>query len=158
MYSIRKGVREDIPQLLALIKELAEYERAGDQVENTEQMMLEDGFGKQPVFGFFVAENKQKEIIGTAIYYYRYSTWKGRCLYLEDFVVKESWRGQRIGKALFDEIVKKAKEDQCRLITWQVLDWNEPAINFYNKINAQIEGGWLNCKLDKKTMDAYVLP
>lgn len=154
-FTIREGKKEDIPQLLALIKELAEYERALDQVDNTEERMLKDGFGQQPVFGFYVVESEDRSIIGTAIYYYRYSTWKGKCLYLEDFVVQESLRGQGLGKLLFDKIVEKAIAEDCRLITWQVLDWNEPAINFYKKINSEFEGGWVNCRLSKEEMGKY---
>ncbi len=144
--TIRQGVKEDIPAVLELIKELAVYEKAPEQVENTEQMMLEDGFGSDPVFGFLVAENNT-QIVGTSIYYYRYSTWKGKRLYLEDLIVAEASRGNGIGRLLFDETVKVAKSSKCTGMMWQVLDWNEPAINFYKKYNAEFDAEWINCHL-----------
>lgn len=145
---IRAGIKNDLPRTLELIKELAEYERGLDQVNNTVARMEEEGFGNNPVFGFFVAE-ANFHIVGIAVYYYRYSTWKGKRLYLEDIVVTESQRGKGVGKMLFDRILKKVLEDGCSGIMWQVLDWNEPAINFYKKYNAHLDNGWLNCHLDE---------
>jgi GNAT superfamily N-acetyltransferase len=134
--------------VLELINELALYEKAPEQVTNTIAMMEADGFGSNPVFGMFVCEkNESSEIIGIAIYYYRYSTWKGKRIYLEDLVVTQSERGHGAGKLLFDRIMKKGLEENCTGMMWQVLDWNEPAINFYNKYGATLEAGWLNAHL-----------
>lgn len=149
LMTIREGKKEDLPHVLELIVELAEYEKAADQVENTVAMMEEDGFGENPIYGLFVAENKSGEIVGIAIYYYRYSTWKGKRIYLEDLVVSEKHRGQGTGKLLFDAVIKKGKQENCTGIMWQVLDWNEPAINFYKKYyNAFLDGEWINCSID----------
>ena len=132
MITIRKGIKEDLPEVLELIKELADYEKALDQVANTVERMEHDGFGEHPVYGFLIAEENQS-IIGTSIYYYRYSTWKGKRLYLEDLVVTESRRGSGAGKLLFEQTLEIARETGCSGMMWQVLDWNEPAINFYKK-------------------------
>lgn len=146
---IRTGVREDLPQVLELIIELAEYEKAVDKVETTVAQMEIDGFGEDPIFGFFVAENADKQIVGVAIYYYRYSTWKGKRLYLEDLVVTNSERGKGTGKMLFDTIIKHGLTQNCTGMMWQVLDWNEPAINFYKKYyNADLDGEWYNCSIE----------
>lgn len=147
MITIRPGVKEDLPSILALVKELAEYEKALDQVNNTVKRMEEDGFGSNPVFGFLVAEVNGL-IVGTSIYYYRYSTWKGRRLYLEDLVVTESQRGNGVGKQLFESTIDLAKNTNCTGMMWQVLDWNEPAINFYKKYDSVMDEGWVNCNLD----------
>ncbi len=152
---IRKGTAADIPAVYDLIYELAVYEKAPHEVDNTVERMLEDGFGEKPIFEFFVAEDAQKQIQGIALYYYRYSTWKGKCIYLEDFVVRESERGKGTGRLLFDELVREAQRVDARLITWQVLDWNEPAINFYKKLEADLDSGWINCKLSKNQIDNY---
>lgn len=150
---IREGNKEDLPQVLELIKELAEYEKALDQVENTVNAMERDGFGDNPIFGLFVAE-KGAAIVGISIYYYRYSTWKGKRLYLEDIVVTEKERGSGIGKLLFDRTIEHARLTSCTGMMWQVLDWNEPAINFYKKYyNASFDGGWINCSLSLKDTD-----
>lgn len=147
MTNIRKGVKEDLPMVLELIKELADYEKALDQVATTVESMEQDGFGNQPLFGFYVAEN-QETIIGVALYYYRYSTWKGKRLYLEDLIVTEQARGTGVGKLLFDQMISHGKSKNCTGMMWQVLDWNEPAINFYKKHQADLDDGWLNCNLD----------
>jgi len=151
MYAIREGKKEDLKAVFALIQELAVYEKASDQVTNTLEKMEEDGFGNNPVSHFFVLAKKDSgAIIGTAIYYYRYSTWKGKRLYLEDYIVTESERGKGAGKLLFLKVMEKALEDKCTGMMWQVLDWNDPAINFYKKFNASIESGWYNCHLQSK--------
>jgi len=116
--------------------------------------MIEDGFGKQPAYGLIVAEDNGI-IIGIAIYYIRYSTWKGRGIYLEDLLVTESLRGKGIGKKLFEEVIKVAKEDNAKQISWQVLDWNETAINFYKKFNAELDGEWINGKLNAEQIKNY---
>ena len=151
MYSVRKGIKKDLPAIFELIKELALYEKAPEEVTNTVGMMEKDGFGENPVFGFFVVENvATKTIIGTAIYYYRYSTWKGKRLYLEDYIITEKERGKGAGKLLFERVLKKCLEDNCTGMMWQVLDWNEPAIKFYEKYGTAFEEEWLNCNLQSE--------
>lgn len=145
--TIREAKKEDVTAMMQLVHELAIYEKAGEQVINTAAQMELDGFGDNPLFGAFVAI-LDGEIIGTAIYYYRYSTWKGKRLYLEDIVVTEPKRGVGAGKELFDAIITKAKETNCSGMMWQVLDWNESAINFYKRYNAQFDDNWVNCKID----------
>ncbi len=147
MPHIRKGIEEDLPRTLELVKELAAYERALGEVSNTVQAMKEEGFGKNPIFGFFVAEVDQ-EIVGVSLYYYRYSTWKGKRLYLEDIIVTERMRGQGIGKLLFEATLHYSLNQKCTGMMWQVLDWNEPAINFYKKYSAKMDGEWVNCTLE----------
>ena len=140
---LRTAIQEDCPRLLELIKELALYEKAPEEVTVTLEEFVEAGFGKQPVWKAIVALD-QDLIIGFALFYTRYSTWKGRRLYLEDFIITESYRGRGIGKLLFDSVILEAQENNYNGMSWQVLDWNEPALNFYNKYNAQTESGWLN--------------
>jgi GNAT superfamily N-acetyltransferase len=144
---LRKANASDIPSMMKLIVELAVYERAPGEVTNTEQMMLSDGFGDNPLYHAFVADI-EGEIIGFAITYYRYSTWKGRCLYLEDLIVTEEHRKNGIGQKLFDCCIDFGKKNNCKKMIWQVLDWNQPAIDFYNKNNAQLDNGWINGSLD----------
>lgn len=143
---IRQGTPADLPRALELVKELAEYEKAPLEVENTVEEMLKDGFGAHPVFYLLVAE-LEGTIEGIAIWYYKYSTWKGKCIFLEDIVVTEKARGKGIGSALFEAVMLKAKEGKVRRMEWQVLDWNEPAIRFYKKYNANLDSEWLNGKL-----------
>lgn len=145
--SIREGCKEDLPRVLELIKELALFERAPHEVTNTLSALEEDGFGPHPVYGFFVAE-KDSNIIGLSLYYWRYSTWKGKRLYLEDIIVTESQRGKGAGKMLFDRTMKKALEENCTGMMWQVLEWNDPAINFYKKYGSKLDGEWVNCNLE----------
>ncbi len=145
-FVIRKGRKEDLAQVLKLIKELAHYEKAPDEVENTIDLMLEQGFGANPIFSFEVAE-RDNVIIGTAIYYTKYSTWKGKKLYLEDLIVTESERGKSVGKALFDRCLELTKAGGFHSMVWQVLDWNEPAINFYKKYSATFDSEWIDCSL-----------
>jgi N-acetylglutamate synthase-like GNAT family acetyltransferase len=143
---IRTGTKADLPAVLDLIKELAEYEKAPNEVTNTLQMMEEDAFGENPVFRFFVAEVDSK-VVGMAIYYIKYSTWKGKCVFLEDLIITEKMRCHRIGEKLFYAVAGVAKEMKVQRMEWQVLDWNEPAINFYKKHQAHLDGEWINCKL-----------
>ncbi len=147
MVIIRKGIKAHLPKVLELVRELAEYEKELNQVENTVARMEVDGFGEHPVYSFIVAEENEI-IIGTAIYYYRFSTWKGKRMYLEDLIVTENKRGLGAGKLLFEEIIKIGKETNCTGMMWQVLDWNEPSIRFYKKYNSEFDTGWLNCHLD----------
>jgi len=150
---IRKGVKEDLRSVLELIKELADYENALDQVSITLKDLENDGFGAHPYYWFLVAE-RENQIIGLSFYWVRYSTWKGKFLFLEDFIVKEEFRRQGIGAALFEETIKICKELKFNGMCWQVLDWNAPAINFYKKYEAEISSDWLNGKLTKKQIDS----
>ncbi|RAJ28372.1 GNAT family N-acetyltransferase [Pedobacter cryoconitis] len=145
---LRFAVKEDCPRLLELINELAVYEKAPEEVTVTLAEFEDAGFGAQPVWKAFVAEDATG-ILGFALYYTRYSTWKGCRLYLEDFIVTESQRGKGLGKILFERVMQEARDKNYNGMTWQVLDWNEPAINFYNKYNTQIETGWLNASFNK---------
>jgi GNAT superfamily N-acetyltransferase len=147
--NIRVAHKQDCPRLLELITELAIYEKAPDEVTVSLQEFEDAGFGKKPVWKAFVAEIDGL-VIGFALYYIRYSTWKGSRLYLEDLIVTEQYRGKRIGKLLFERIITEAREIGLSGMVWQVLDWNEPAINFYNKYKANIEAGWLNASLSKE--------
>lgn len=144
---IRKGEKKDIQSVMALVKELAIYEKAENEVTNTIELMEKDGFGENPIFEFIVAET-ENQIVGMSLYYYRYSTWKGKRLYLEDYIVTESFRGTGIGKLLFDETIEIAKNTNCTGMMWQVLDWNEPAINFYKKYETRFDSEWYNCHLN----------
>ena len=144
---IRQGNRSDLPRVLELIKELALYEKAPHEVTNTVERMEQDGFGANPIYGLFVAE-KNDRIVGISIYYWRYSTWKGKRLYLEDIVVTESERGKGTGKLLFDRTMQHALSENCTGMMWQVLEWNEPAINFYKKYGARLDDEWTNCTLE----------
>jgi len=143
---VRKGIEADLPEVLDLIKELAEYEKAPAEVEVTVEEMMRQGFGKEKIYEFYVLE-KNSRIIGMALYYYKYSTWKGKCLFLEDLIVTEKERQNGYGKLLFNEIVKVAKAEKVRRMEWQVLDWNKPAIEFYKKYDSNLDGEWINCKL-----------
>ena len=148
---IRKGLKKDLNQVLMLIKELAKYEKAENEVSISLQDLENDGFGAHPYFWFIVAELNEK-VIGISFYFVRYSTWKGKFLFLEDFVVSKNYRGMGIGAKLFEETVKIAIEMDAKGMTWQVLDWNKPAINFYKKYNAQIDDKWLNGKLNQEQL------
>ena len=152
---IRKGVQADLPQVLDLIKELAIYENAIDEVTIKLEDLKRDGFGSEKLFHFLVAIN-EKELVGIAFYYTRYSTWKGKILYLEDFVVKDQDRGKGIGTLLFEETVRVCKNNEYNGMAWQVLDWNEPAINFYKKYKASLSSSWLNCKLSKNQIQSLI--
>jgi GNAT superfamily N-acetyltransferase len=145
-FTIRPATKNDLPEVLGLVKELALYEKAPEEVTITLAELEKDGFGETPLFWIILAEN-ENGIMGMSFYYIRYSTWKGKCLYLEDIVVKEEFRGQEIGKVLFEATIKAAKEMNAKLMTWQVLDWNEPALNFYKKFDAEMDGEWINGKL-----------
>ena len=150
--TIREGVKDDLPSVLKLIKELADYEKAIDQVTITLDDLEQDGFGSHPWFWFLVAE-KDSVIIGISFYWIRYSTWKGKFLFLEDFVIKEKYRRHGIGSKLFEETIKICKKLNLNGMTWQVLDWNIPAIDFYKKFDAEISKDWLNGKLTKKQIE-----
>ena len=143
---IRKAVREDCARMMELIQELATYEKAPDEVTVSLSHFEESGFGQNPVWWAFVAE-VSGVVVGMALYYVRYSTWKGQRMYLEDILVTEEMRGKKIGGMLFDALIQEAKEKKFMGMNWQVLDWNEPAINFYKKYNASFDPEWLNCSI-----------
>lgn len=151
---IRKGKKEDLNQVLQLIKELAEYEKAPQEVTITVEELEKDGFGENPLYWLWIAEHEQK-IIGMSLWYLRYSTWKGRCLYLEDIIVTEKYRGKGIGKKLFERTILDAKEINAKLMTWQVLDWNLPAIKFYQKYKAELDDEWINGKLRYEDIQSF---
>lgn len=146
---IRKAVQEDCAPMLELIKELADYEKALHEVTLTLEQFIEDGFGTLPVWGAFVAEF-EGEIVGISLYYDRYSTWKGRRLYLEDLVVTENLRGKQIGKKLFEATMEHGKSNQYSGMVFQVLNWNEPAINFYKKYSPKFDDEWFNVSIEFK--------
>ena len=151
---LRVAQKQDCRRLMELVKELALYERAPQEVTVTLQEFEEAGFGQRPVWKAFVAE-VDNFIVGFALYYVRYSTWKGSRLYLEDLVVTEVMRGKGIGKLLFDRLVQEAGELSFNGMSWQVLDWNEPAIRFYKKYEAGLEAGWLNASLSTNQILNY---
>ena len=148
---IRRAVKEDCKRILELVKELAVYEKAPDEVTVTLQHFEESGFGPQPVWWAFVAEADGK-VEGFALYYIRFSTWKGQRMYLEDFYVTEAMRGYGLGKKLFDRLLVEANERKFNGIVWQVLEWNEPAINFYKKYNASFDVEWVNCAINEEQL------
>ena len=154
MTKIRVAQKEDCPRLMELVHELALFERAPEEVTVTLPEFEDAGFGSNPVWKAFVAE-VNGTIVAMSLYYIRYSTWKGLRLYLEDLIVTEEFRGQGIGKALFDRTLVEAKEAGFSGMVWQALDWNEPAINFYKKYEAAIEPGWLNISLSKQQLSNY---
>ena len=148
--TVRKAIKEDCPRLLELINELALYEKAPQEVTVTLDHFAESGFGQNPVWWALVAESDGK-VEGFALYYIRYSTWKGQRMYLEDIIVTEKMRGKGLGKLLFDALIAEAKEKKFKGIVWQVLDWNEPAINFYKKYDGiKFDNEWVNCSIELK--------
>ncbi len=144
---IRRAVKGDCSRLLELIRELALYEKAPQEVTVTLEHFEESGFGSNPIWWCFVAE-ADGVIQGFALYYIRYSTWKGQAMYLEDIIVTEAMRGRGAGKLLLDRLIEEAKEKKFNRIIWQVLEWNEPAINFYKKYETKFDPEWINCTLN----------
>lgn len=144
---IRPARRTDCTRLIALVKELAEYEKAPDAVTVSPEHFEESGFGANPVWWGFVAEHEE-EIVGFALCYIRFSTWKGQRLYLEDLLVTRQMRGKGIGKMLFDRVIAAGKERGLHGMVWQVLEWNEPAIHFYKKYQAELDPEWVNGSID----------
>lgn len=152
---IRKATKNDMPSVLELIQELAIFEKEPDAVVVTVDDLVRDGFSENPLFQCFVAE-EENEIIGMALYYYRYSTWKGKTIHLEDLIVKESKRGTGAGFALYKEIIKQGKAENVRRIEWNVLDWNTPAIDFYEKSGAKVLDDWRVVHMDDKGIEQFL--
>jgi len=153
--NIRKGIPEDMEAVLSLIKELAVFENEPNAVVITVEDLVRDGFSSTPLFHIFVAE-VDSQIVGIALYYYRYSTWKGKTIHLEDLVVKENRRGSGVGFALYSEIIKQGNKDKVRRIEWNVLDWNTPAINFYKNSGAKIMDDWKVVQMDEEAINYFV--
>ena len=152
--TIRNAEPEDVRHILRLVKELADYEKAPGEVIVTEEILLRDGFGEHPLFYAFVAEDEKGDIPGMALYYIKYSTWKGPCVFLEDIVVSQSLRGKGTGKLLFEAVLAEAKKRGALRMEWQVLDWNEPAIRFYEKYQPEVLKEWLNYRLSGTQISA----
>ena len=153
--NIRTGKKEDMPSVLKLIQELATFEREPDAVVVTVADLERDGFNENPLFQTFIAE-VDDEIVGMALYYYRYSTWKGKTIHLEDLIVKEKMRGTGLGFALYSEIIQQGKKDNVRRIEWNVLDWNTPAIDFYEKSGAKVLKDWYMVQMDEIGIDNFL--
>jgi GNAT superfamily N-acetyltransferase len=153
---VRKGTQNDMPAVLELINELAIFEKEPEAVVVTVADLIRDGFGENPLFYTFIAEI-DSEIVGMALYYYRYSTWKGKTIHLEDLIVKEKMRGSGCGFALYSEIIKQGKKDQVRRIEWAVLDWNTPAIDFYKKSGANVLDDWRVAQMNEIGIDNFLL-
>lgn len=143
---IRKAIKNDCQRLMELIQELAIFEKAPEEVTATLRHFEESGFGANPVWWAFVAE-VDGNVEGFALYYIRYSTWKGQRMYLEDLLITEKMRSKGLGKMLFEKLISEAKEKKFSGMVWQVLDWNEPAINFYKKYDTSFDAGWVNCSV-----------
>lgn len=150
-YTIRRANEEDFPAILALIRELADYERSPDAVTNTVEQMHRE----KEHFRCFVADSPEHGILGMALYFFAYFTWVGKSIYLEDIIVSRAYRGLKIGSALMDRVMQEAKEEGCKRVQWQVLDWNETAIGFYRKCGAEISSDWLNCTFDEHGIANY---
>jgi len=153
--TIRKADIKDLSQVLELIKELALFENEPQEVEVTVEQLKEDGFGNQPAFTCFVAENGS-DIVGLALIYPRYSTWKGKVIHLEDLIVRQDARGSRIGTLLLDEVVKYAHDQGVKRVSWEVLDWNESAISFYEKKGAKVMRDWDVVQLNEQGIKNYI--
>jgi GNAT superfamily N-acetyltransferase len=153
--TFRKATEKDMPFVLELIQELAIFEKEPDAVVVTVDDLVRDGFSENPLFQCFVAE-VENEIIGMALYYYRYSTWKGKTIHLEDLIVKESKRGTGAGFALYKEIIQQGKAENVRRIEWNVLDWNTPAIDFYEKSGAKVLGDWRVVHMDENGITNFL--
>jgi GNAT superfamily N-acetyltransferase len=152
---IRKANPEDMKAVLGLIQDLAHFEKEPDAVVITVEDLIRDGFGTTPLFHVFVAE-VEKEIVGIALYYFRYSTWKGKTIHLEDLIVKDKMRGKGLGYALYSEVIKQGKKDNVRRIDWHVLDWNTPAIEFYEKSGAKVHDDWRVAQMNEEAINYFV--
>jgi GNAT superfamily N-acetyltransferase len=157
---IRRGRPEDIEAVMRLILELADYEKGLAEVENNAQQLLKDGFGPHPAYYLWVAERVMptpNAIIGFALCYLRYSTWKGKRLYLEDIILTEAWRKKGVGSRLLEQVFRFAYENKLNGVTWQVLDWNEPAFLFYQKYNVKQDPAWVNCEITRSELERFLM-
>jgi len=153
-FIIRKAQKADMPSVLELIRELAIFEKEPEAVITTVEILEAEGFGEQPLFHCFVAE-REGPIEGMALVYYRFSTWKGRTLHLEDLIVKEKSRGTGLGGALFRRVIEFAQEQQVKRTEWVVLDWNRDAIEFYERCGADILKDWYTVQMDEEGMKKF---
>lgn len=156
--TIRKAKSEDVAAIHGLIKELAAYEKAPEQVITTEESMLRDGFGANPAYQAMVAEHSEEGIVGAAVYFAAYSTWRGRILYLDDLIITQRHRKQGIGSMMFKRLAEIALDEGMDQMRWVVLDWNQPAIAFYKKINAELDSEWMNGTLRKAQIEKLLEP
>lgn len=152
---IRLAVKEDAEDLLRLIKCLAAYEKAHEQVVLKVEDLVRDGFGAEPKFWCYVAERDQR-IVGMALFYFRYSTWKGPVVHLEDLMVEKDHRSQGIGSALYQAVLSFAREKKVRRVNWEVLDWNSPAIEFYEKSGAEVLKEWRVVSMSDQALNEYL--
>ncbi len=152
---IRESLPQDMPQVLALIKELAAFEKLPNAVEISEADLVAEGFGENPLFTCFVAE-AEGEIVGMALVYDRFSTWKGRSLHLEDLIVKQTWRNKGIGKDLYSQVIQYAYDRKLKRIEWAVLDWNEGAIRFYERSGAKVMKNWYIAQMETEGIKNYI--
>lgn len=152
---IRKGTINDASAIFSLINELATFEKEPEAVEITIEDIQKDGFGEAPQFKVFVAE-LDNFVVGMALFYHRYSTWKGKTIHLEDLIVKQSYRGRGIGRLLYNEVLKYAKLNNLKRVEWSVLDWNIPAVAFYKNSGAQVFDDWRVVQMNEKQLMEYV--
>ena len=150
--TIRKGTAADMPVVHALIRELALYEKELEAVETTAEIFAQDGFGERPYFECFVADHQTEGVVGVCLFYFAYSTWKGKMVYLDDLVITETHRRKGIGNMLLKRLATYGHENDAALVRWQVIDWNEPAINMYKKLGAEIDETWHNCTIRRDKM------
>jgi ribosomal protein S18 acetylase RimI-like enzyme len=151
--NIRKANENDFPAVLSLIKELAEYEKAPEKVTNTDDLMKKE----KDLFICYVAETDDKEIVGMALFFFAYYTWVGKSLYLDDIYIKKEFRKNKIGKSLLKKVFEIARNEDCKRVRWQVLNWNQPAIEVYKKCGAEIEDEWLNCSFDSEGIRNFAM-
>lgn len=154
-FIIRDAEKQDMQQVLELIQELADFEKESDAVEVTKEDLIREGFGENPLFHCFVAE-VEGNIRGIALVYYRFSTWKGRTIHLEDLIVNESMRGTGLGSALYKRVMQYAAEKGVKRVEWNVLDWNKPAVDFYKKSGAKILDGWQVVQMDEQGLQVFL--
>jgi GNAT superfamily N-acetyltransferase len=150
LFNLRAANKDDVTAILGLIKELAIFEKAEHKVKVTQEMLIKDGFGENPLFQCIVAENDLGKVVGMCFFFTKYSTWRGKGFYLDDLVVTNSYRNKGVGLALLQALIAKAKEEKMEFVQWQVLDWNVDAIRFYKRVGAELDAEWVNCMVEAK--------